>query len=222
MSVTTLGDRVFQDIFKLILDGELPLGGVVNEAALAQRFGVSRGPVREAVQRLQGLRLVEKESFLRARVISPTSGDLVEIFQLREVVEGLACRLAAGRVPRDAVAEMIGRLESDRDDRRAGRRTQPRIDLHQEIARSCGNRRVVQVVCEDLYYPMQLFRVRARFAPGRQDRAFEEHWQILRAIATGDGELAESLMRRHIGSATAALQATLESDGAEPARASVA
>ena len=205
----TLGDQVFVDIFNLILDGSLPLGSPVNEVALAQRLGVSRGPVREAVHRLQGLRLVEKQSFLRARVIAPTSTDLIEIFRLREVVEGLSSRLAAERLPATEVDEMISRLEADRDARQAGRRPEAPFDIHHALARRCGNGRVERVLCEDLHYPVQVFRVRARMAPGRQDQAFDEHWQILRAVRAGDGLLAESLMRAHIAAATETLSRTL-------------
>lgn len=208
MTEDTLGGKIFKDIFGLILTGELPLGAPVNEAALAQRFGVSRGPVREAVKRLQGLRLVEKESFLRARVITPTREDLIEIFQLREVVEGLSCRLAASNLSAAETDLLIGELEAARDARRTGAEASD-FDLHRILAQKCGNRRIEWTLCEDLYYPVQLFRARARFSPGRQDKAFDEHWRILRAVRAGDGELAESLMRGHIATATAALSDTL-------------
>ncbi|MBL4786140.1 MAG: GntR family transcriptional regulator, partial [Cohaesibacteraceae bacterium] len=82
----TLAETAFDNIFSLILNGELPFGGVINEVALAQRFNISRGPVREAVQRLQGLKLVTREQHMRARVVQLTDRDIVEIFQLRESV----------------------------------------------------------------------------------------------------------------------------------------
>ena len=87
-------DTVFDAIFQLILSGEIPLGGVVNEASLADRFGVSRGPVREAVKALQGRGLVTKEPYFKARVVDLSVHDMIEIFQLRESVEGMSVKLA--------------------------------------------------------------------------------------------------------------------------------
>ena len=75
----TLVDQVFKKIFDLLVRGEIPLGGVVNEAALAERFQVSRGPVREAVKQLQGRALVVKEPYLKARVVDLSVEDMIEL-----------------------------------------------------------------------------------------------------------------------------------------------
>lgn len=195
----------------MILEGELPLGGVVNEVVIAQRFNVSRGPVREAVQRLQGLRLVTREPYMRARVVSLSTRDLVEIFQLREAVEGMACRLAADAMSDEALAALMKELE---ETRRAGLNAyQPEggpFDLHQRIALACGNERIRHLLAEELYHLLRLYRRRSGAMPGRREQAFDEHWQIVRAMFNRDPDLAESLMRSHISRATAALIASME------------
>ncbi|MBL8587969.1 MAG: GntR family transcriptional regulator, partial [Methylobacteriaceae bacterium] len=110
----TLGEEVFQSILDLIYACELAPGMVVNEAALALRFGVSRGPVREAIRRLQGVQLVTREPFMRARVVSLSRRAVAELFQMREALEGYACRLAAESMSEADVDALIGELEQAR------------------------------------------------------------------------------------------------------------
>lgn len=216
---STLSEDVFEKLYGLILSGELPLGSELNEVALAQRFEVSRGPIREAVQRLQGLRMVTRERHMRARVIELSTSDLVEIFQLREAVEGMAARLAAETMSDEALVGLLHDLERSRN---LSESAEP-LDIHHRLARGCGNRRIEHLLCEDLYHLLRLYRARSGAQPGRRDRAFEEHWQIARALVARDGPLAESLMRAHIGRATDSLLASASADGAvaRPAAVSV-
>lgn len=199
----TLAEEIFDRLYDLILVGDLPLGSELNEVALAQRFEVSRGPIREAIQRLQGLRLVTRERQMRARIIDLSAHDLVEILQLRQAVEGLACRLAANAM---SDAELTA-LTADLERTRKGETDV--LDIHYRIARGCGNRRVESLLCEDLYHLLRIYRYRSGSEPGRRPRAFEEHWQIARALAARDGALAESLMRSHIERATETLLASI-------------
>ena len=103
----TLGEEIFGRILDLIYSTELAPGMVVNESVLATRFGVSRGPVREAIRRLQGIQLVSREPFLRARVVSLSAQAILELFQMREALEGYACRLAAQRFMGAATRERL-------------------------------------------------------------------------------------------------------------------
>lgn len=208
---STLAEQAFEKIFDLILTGALPIGGIVSELSLAQRFAISRGPVREAVRRLQGLGLVTREPYARARVVMLSQKDLVEIFQLRQAVEGMACRLAAANMSDAEIARLADDLEADRA--RAG--GESRFDLHGRIAAGCGNQRIAQLLGVDLEHLLRIYRARSGATPGRREQAHDEHWQIVRALQIRDGDLAESLMRSHIGRATQSLlRATAE---AEPA-----
>lgn len=203
-SQTTLVRQVFDQIFGLLLAGELPLGGVVNEVALAERFNVSRGPVREAVSLLQGRGLILKEPYLKARVVELSVGNMIEIFQLREAVEGASIRLATQAMSDGAIQALLDDYE---EARRTGGPT--KLDMHVCIAEGSGNERIRALLCDELYYLLRLYRARSGEAPGRRDGAHTEHWQILRALQLRDGDLAESLMRSHIASATRSLQKVL-------------
>ena len=77
----TLSDELFEKILASIYASELPPGAIVNEAALAERFGVSRGPVREAVRRLQGIRLVSRAPYMKAAVVTFTGAEVLELFR---------------------------------------------------------------------------------------------------------------------------------------------
>ncbi|RAI02222.1 GntR family transcriptional regulator [Acuticoccus sediminis] len=195
----TLVDTVFEGIFQLILSGEIPMGGIVNEVALADRFKVSRGPVREAIKALEGRGLILKEPYFKARVVDLDGQDMVEIFQLRESVEGMSVKLATQVMSDEALTRLLSDFERVGGDGKV-------LDLHARIARESGNRRIQSLLCDELYYLLRLYRARAGSTPGRHDTASVEHWQILRAMKARDADLAESLMRAHIARATEALQ----------------
>ncbi len=193
---STRTDSAFSMLAELIIEGTLAPGAIVNEAELAEQFGMSRGPVREAVRRLQGRRLITREPYMKARVISLSSASLLEIFEIREALEGMACKLATKRMSDEDVSNLILRLEASR-----AMQTKD-LDFHTEIAKASGNTRIVAALCDELYYLLRLYRRKSGQMPGRGENAYREHWQIARAIQSRDADLAESLMRSHINSAT--------------------
>lgn len=191
----TLGDEVFGRILDLIYSCELAPGMVVNESTLATRFGVSRGPVREAIRRLQGIQLVSREPFMRARVVSLSPQAILELFQMREALEGYACRLASQQMSDAEIAALIADLEAAH----SGQQPEDmRFDFHERIVRGSGNSRIIDSLCGDLYHLLRIYRRISGAVPERKELAFTEHWQILRAIKMRDPTLAESLMRSHV------------------------
>ncbi len=217
-----LGESLFRQILEIIYAGELPPGSEVNEAALAERFGVSRGPVREAVRRLQGIGLVSREPYFRARVAQLDVAGVTELFQMREALEGMAARLAAERMSRDAIAALAADLESAHKGALTGNGDRS-FDFHERVVRGADNGRITQALCGDLYQLLRLYRRTSGAAMTRKEDAYREHWQILQAIKGGDADLAESLMRSHVARAARnlaeAMRATL--DGAPAERPSV-
>ena len=194
----TRGDAVFDAIVDLIHDCERAPGMVVNETALAARFNVSRGPVREAIRRLQGIQLVSRAPYMKARVVSLSRQAILELFQAREALEGFACRLATQRMTDVELVRLIADLDGAR-----GRKALAggRFDFHQSIVRASGNQRIIDMLCGDLYHLLRIYRRMSGALPKRKELALAEHWQIIRAIKSRDAELAESLMRSHIARA---------------------
>jgi DNA-binding GntR family transcriptional regulator len=189
---STRAEQAFSAISAMILSGELEPGAVVNEVDLSRRLAMTRGPIREAMMRLEGRKLIVREAYQRSRVIEIGSKEMREIFEFREGVEGVATRLAAQRMSDEKLASLAVGLE----DRKAGRN--PGFDLHWEIANGCGNARVTQTLCDEIYYVLRMCRNRSSINPKRPVDAYEEHKGIVRAMQARDGELAESRMRKHI------------------------
>ena len=202
-----LGEKLVQQIADIIHSGEFAPGSEVNEALLAQRFGVSRGPVREALRRLQGVGLIARAPYLRAHVIDLDIAQVVDLFQMRAALEGMACRLAAERMSAADAARLLADLEADRRAWIGGQQAPENrsFDFHQRVVEGSQNQRIVETLNGDLYQLFRLYRRHSGADLRRRSDAYLEHWQIMRAIITRDPDLAESLMRSHIARASANL-----------------
>jgi DNA-binding GntR family transcriptional regulator len=183
----TLSENVFRRIQAAIVNGEIAPGSKISEPELARTYGISRGPLREAIHRLEGQRLLVRIPHVGARVVSLNHAELIELYEIRESLEGMACRLAATRMSDAAFQAGVGYYQQEGD-----------FDFHYRIIQGSGNSTLVQMLCDDLYQLVRMYRIQFSATPNRPHQAFAEHHRILDAIAERDGELAELLMRRHI------------------------
>ncbi len=187
-----------------ILSGELPLGSALNEKQLSDSLGVSRGPLREALRGLEGRRLVERVPNVGARVVRLAEKDIREIYQLREVLEGAACRIATHAMP---LAQRKALLESARTAvERIGSKANAYtfdgdLGFHSKVLKATGNQRLLDILNGDLFYLLRVFRLRSHTLPQRPLRAWQEHLAIAEAMVAGDGAQAEELMRLHVRNA---------------------
>lgn len=199
----TLSEQVFRNIQAAIVKGEITPGSKISEPELARTYGISRGPLREAIHRLEGQRLLVRIPHVGARVVSLSYSELIELYEIRESLEGLACRLAAERMTPEAVQELRNVLDTHERDAafQAGIdyfQQEGDYDFHYKIIQGSGNQMLVKLLGEELYQLVRMYRIQHSSTPNRPQQAFKEHHRILDAIADGDGELAELLMRRHI------------------------
>jgi DNA-binding GntR family transcriptional regulator len=211
LQVETLADKALDRIETAIMKGDLAPGTRISEVSLARTFGISRGPLREAIRRLEGRGLLERVPHVGSRVITLSVEDLLEVFDVREALEGMACRLAAERMSDDEIAavEMVLERHSDDAALRAGEAYYQQAgdyDFHYRIAQGAKNRRIVGLLCGELYHLIRIYRYRSGAVPGRAPQAFDEHRRILAALRARDGDLAERLMRAHIRRARALLE----------------
>ena len=199
----SLADRLFVTLRGEIVEGLIPAGSKISEPELARRFNASRGSLREAVMRLESLGLLERRVNVGARVVDLTERGLLELYDVREALEGMACRLAATERTAedlDALREMLARHEQQ-EELQAGRAYfQPEgdFDFHFRIVQASNNDLLIDTLCNRLYYRVRMYRYQLGMASPRAKSAFREHSNIIDAIEAGDGELAEILMRRHI------------------------
>ncbi|HEY8567710.1 GntR family transcriptional regulator [Microbulbifer sp.] len=199
----SLADRLFYSLRKDIVEGRMPAGSKISEPELARRFDASRGSLREALMRLESLGLLERKVNVGARVVDLTERGLLELYDVREALEGMACRLAAqNRSEEDLVElrQMLHRHEQQEELQAGTAYFQPEgdFDFHFRIVQASNNDLLIDTLCNRLYYRVRMYRYQLGMASPRAHRAFREHSHIIDAIEAGDGELAEILMRRHI------------------------
>lgn len=199
----SLGEVVYERLLSAILSGQLVGGDELSEVNLAEQFGVSRTPVREALNRLASDGLVENGRNRRATVRTVTREMVIEIYQVRQCLESGAARLAAERIDPselarlDAMAAAVRPTSATIDQEQA---LTFDAELHGSIARHCGNRKLAEEVRRYTNFVPILQRLAGR----RDDRlllAYEQHLRIMDALRAHDGPAAAEAMSSHIQSA---------------------
>jgi DNA-binding GntR family transcriptional regulator len=213
---TTLAEQLYRKLGDAILAGDLAPGAKINEPALARQYGVSRGPLREALHRLQERKLVTRSANQGARVVLPSADALAEIFVVREALEGMAAR-HAGRLATDAEIEFLRAAVAKDEAALAlglpGSGDSHDRDFHFMIAQASRNPMLIALLCDELYPLLRLYRGRHAEKLLRSRRALVEHQRILAAIEERDCELAELHMRRHIAAARLRREKALAEQG---------
>ncbi len=205
LSSTSLANEAFQKIVEAITSGAFRPGEKLSEAELARQFGISRGPLREALGRLEG-RLVTRTPRLGVRVIDFAAEDVEQLFLLREALEGMAARLAAERISERELADLEALLDrhSARRDIVEGRSyIQDRVDddFHMAVVRGAKSERIEALLVDNVYYQLAMQRQRSSTRAGRTKAALAEHRDICEALLARDPERAEAAMRKHIRNA---------------------
>ena len=112
----SIPERLFEQLKSAIFDGDIPVGSKLSEPELARDYQVSRGALREAIGRLEACRLVTRKTNVGARVVELSVENLLEIFQVRESLEGMAARLAAQFITADEIVRLEALLETHAHD----------------------------------------------------------------------------------------------------------
>src|SRR5690554_79585 len=202
----TRADEAFDCLQTAIVKGDLAPGDKIGELDLCSRFDLTRGPLREALGRLESRGLLVRRPHAGVRVVSLSTTELVELYRIREIMEGLAARQAAERMTDQEIADLQATLDAhetmiDEAHGQAYYQAEGDYDFHHRIATGSRNTKLAQMLLGDLYYMVRMYRYRLSTSAGRPHRALGEHRRIVEAIAQRDGELAEFLMKRHINAA---------------------
>lgn len=193
-----------KDAYQLILHaidiGTYRPGDRLVESELAERFGVSRTPIREALQRLETQSLLSRDG--RSLIVASLDhNQLAELYVVRSELEGLAARLAARHATEEEVRLLQDMVEEDRslvEDPTALARTNRRF--HRQVHLASHNRYLVQQL-DLVYRSMALMATTSLSAKGRSETAVNEHSAIVEAIAKGDGDAAYRDLKAHISRA---------------------
>ena len=211
----TLADRAFEWLEEAIIKGDYPPGAKLDEVALAKSFGISRGPVREAIRRLEGKKLVNRVPNVGARVSAVQPSDLADLLYVREALEGMACRLATERMTDAEMVELAKLLEGHGAQRslKAGDSYYQRpgdYDFHFRIIQGSHSTKLIEMLCDDLYYLLRVFRYRSSSRKGRAQEAFREHQAVVKAMMARDPDAAEKAMRTHLRHAVLSIQSEIK------------
>jgi DNA-binding GntR family transcriptional regulator len=211
----TLAGRTYDSIKSDIIDGSLAQGTKIVESDLALKYGISRGPLREAIHRLEQMKLIVRIPHAGSRVVSLDSKMMEDIYTARECLEGMAARLAARHMPDNEIQSMHDLLElhAESINETAGKAYFQRegdIDFHYRIAVASQNQWILENLNGELYQLIRMCRHQSGQMPSRPSIALDQHRQIVAAIAQRDEELAEILMRRHISGAWKIVKTILE------------
>lgn len=184
-----------------IESGGLPPGARLVEAELAARFSISRTPIRETLKRLELQGIVMHEPHHGAVVASLDYAQIVELYLLREVLEGTAARLAAQHASDVEIEILQAMVQNDRkriDD--APQLARTNRAFHQQIRDSARNRFLANAL-ENMRLSLVLLAGSTLGAPGRGQTSIDEHALIVERIAAHDCAGAEEAARQHIRNA---------------------
>lgn len=196
-----LREVVFNSLRAAILKGELEPGERLMEVALANKLGVSRTPIREAIRKLELDGLVVMIPRKGAIVAKITEKDLRDVLEVRESLEELAIRLAVKRMSEDDIVQLrvacdtFSRAVDEGDDFRELAKKD--VAYHDIIYASTENQRLVQML-NNLREQMYRYRLEYLKDESAHKTLAQEHIQITEAIRTRDEETAVKVMRRHI------------------------
>lgn len=199
-TVKGLVDRVHEQILFMIQNKEMKPNQIVRERRLAEQLNVSRTPLREALNRLEGSRWLTRSEDGVLSVTSINLDELMEVLQVRKLLETEAARLAAGHLDKDIASALRSRLTGLVKQERL---TQAEDDafndeFHAAIADACGNHTLARLLSD----MRKLTRISSiRNWPNRLSKVSQEHLTILDAIVDGDPDAAVVAMRAHIESA---------------------
>ncbi len=196
------GEAIFAALRQALRDGVFQPGDRLREEEIAEHFAVSRTPVREALRRLQERRLLEVSGGRGLMVRRLDRGEVFELYQMREILEGTAARFAAENASPAEIALLHGVQEdfeaacSSADCARINKL------FHETIAGAVRNR-YFHGPLEELQDSLALLGPTTFTVENRPGPAAQEHRRILEAIAARDPNLAEQAARDHIRSALA-------------------
>lgn len=210
--------RVTEQVRTQIIDGTLAPGDGLSEFALAEEFGVSRTPVREALKQLQTEGLVIIRPRVGTFVATPSRREIQELFHMKELFEGSAARLLAqrGEVP-EVAALRQNVINADAAVASGDAQAYAALvgEFHDLIIRGSDNTKLethYRTMMNQLAYPRLVMTSLSK--PGRLAESEDEHHRVLELILAKDGTTAERVMREHVRASQQALLDAMDSPSA--------
>ncbi|CAN5573228.1 GntR family transcriptional regulator [soil metagenome] len=193
-------DMIRESLREAILDSQLAAGTWLREEELARYFGVSRTPVREALQILRSDGIVEAAPNHGSRVAALTTDDVLALYLVREVLDGLAARLATSRMTSEQWQELSAindQMEIAAASNEPERVADLNLQFHQYLRQVAGNPYLSRFM-KQVEHAIRRSSQTIFSYPGRSDNSVREHREICDAIQAGDSVTAEALAIEHV------------------------
>lgn len=197
-------DKLVVELRRRIVNNLMPPGSRIRENELAEEFSVSRSRVRDAFGVLEERGLIERIPNKGAVVMRLEADSFLELFDVREVLEGLMVRLATQNTEPEYWDDLIALFGDDLGKAVAENDFNAYMAAIAEFRRRCidaAGSGTLQGLLDDIYDRVLSMTRRLMLVPGRASEGFRQHQEILQAMRAGDVELAEDLKRKNIRSA---------------------
>lgn len=197
---TRLVDEATRVLRNMILTGKLLAGTRLRQADLADQMGISRTPLREALMKLEQEGLITVLPRGGLQVVQLKLEEAIELYEIREMLDGLAARLAARRINEKGLNKLKGylrKMEKSIETQNAHGWFIHHVGFHEEIFRISGNSRLL-MLASNVRLSIQRFHPLLLTTPDRLKNALREHLETLKAIQARDPDRAERLARLHI------------------------
>ena len=196
-----LVDDVVARLEVAIFRGELQPGERIRESRIATDLGVSAGIVREALRQLEGRRIVVRSRNFGTSVVKLTDKEVLELLDLRELLEVGAVRLAAKNITEEHL-DRLRTLLSVLEQRQLGRphmfSSWRNLDLHYEIALASGNDRLIRLLSGEIWILVRSYRFPGALSTRPTPEGSADHRAILEALSQRDPDACETAMRAHL------------------------
>ncbi|MEM7358279.1 MAG: GntR family transcriptional regulator [Pseudomonadota bacterium] len=216
---STLSGELTATLRDAIITGEIKQGSRLSETKLAKELDVSRGPLREAIRRLEGMNLIRHIPQQGARVVVLNQDMILQIYEAREALESKAVSLAAEMMTSQEIDELHRLIDAQAKQMKenvvAVVPAESDYAFHELVIRGSRNRVIEQALLQEIYHLIKMFRYQNSAARASNTNALIEHRQIVYAIEQRDPVLAEVTMRRHIVRARERIKARLSKQAAD-------
>ena len=195
----TIQDIVFTTLRDDILSGRVKPGEKLNTSQLSQRLGVSRTPIRESLNRLTSIGLVENIPHRGAYVRKLSIEEIIEIYYIRAALEGIAARLATRNLKEEEIQRLLGicdEMESYLSSGDYQKILEINFQFHNTVYQAAQSPRLHSLISQ-YYRQSEQYRALGLELPGRYTEICEEHRNIARALEARDMERAEYYAREH-------------------------
>lgn len=198
----TLSNELADTLRDAIITGQIAQGSKLSETKLAAELDVSRGPLREAIRRLEGMNLIHHVPQQGARVVTLNLDYILQIYDAREALESKAVALATVNMTSPEIDELYRLIDAQSKHLKESSASfipaESDYAFHEMIIRGSKNQVIEHALLQEIYNLIKMFRYQNETARTSTSNALVEHRQIAYAIEQRDAVLAEVTMRQHI------------------------